>query len=59
LLDKARDRLAGLPLTAAEKAAAAHALCAILRRLGHVVAHQFEIALQIRKHVWRASKAAP
>jgi hypothetical protein len=45
LLDKARDRLIGLPLSSVERAKAARALCTTLRRLGRVVAHQFEIGL--------------
>jgi hypothetical protein len=45
LLERARDRLAGLPLSAAERAKAARALCATLRRLGRGVAHQFEVGL--------------
>ena len=45
LLERARDRLAGLPVAPAERALAARSLCATLRRLGRVVAHQFELAL--------------
>jgi hypothetical protein len=47
LLDRARDRLVRLPLAPAERAKAACALCATLRRLGRVVAHQFEIGLAV------------
>ena len=45
LLEQARDRLARLPLSSAERAKAARALCATLRRCGHTIAHQFEMAL--------------
>jgi hypothetical protein len=45
LLERARDRLATMSLSAADRAKAARALCTTLRRLGHTVAHQFEIAL--------------
>jgi hypothetical protein len=45
LLERARDRLAGLSLAPTERAKAARALCATLRRLGHVIAHQFEVGL--------------
>jgi hypothetical protein len=45
LLTQARDRLSSLSLPPPDRARAARALCATLRRLGHVVAHQFEVAL--------------
>jgi hypothetical protein len=45
LLERARDRLAGLLVAPAERALAARSLCATLRRLGRVVAHQFEMGL--------------
>jgi hypothetical protein len=45
LLERARDRLATLPIPPTERAAAARSLCAALRRLGHVIAGQYEAVL--------------
>jgi hypothetical protein len=45
LLEQARDRLAALPISPTERAGAARALCSTLRRLGYIIAHQFEIGL--------------
>jgi hypothetical protein len=45
LLERARDRLSELALEPTIRAAAARSLCAALRRLGHVIAHQFEMGL--------------
>jgi hypothetical protein len=47
LLSQARDRLSVLALSPTDRAQAARALCATLRRLGHTIAHQFEVALVV------------